>query len=146
MKNLRLYILLVLASVTFESFAIKLPSHSFFGANELYSDSFDNIEYSAGTQISNINILLEGVNSQWGDICTERSMGDKDDCTQCCGEFSDAQENEDESTFTLFNTCMSRCGVEESLAPLGSTLWLLLFVFAYAGVKVYSGKKVKEAI
>jgi hypothetical protein len=73
-------------------------------------------------------------------------MGDKDDCTQCCGEFSEEQENEDESTFTLFNTCMSMCGVEESLAPLGSTLWLLLFVFAYAGVKVYSSKKVKEAI
>ncbi len=146
MKNLKLYILFVLASVTFESFAIKLPSHSFFGANELYSDSFDNIEYSAGTQISNINMLLENVNAGWGDICVERSLGDTDDCTQCCGDFLDEQENEDESTFTLFNTCMSMCGVGESLAPLGSTLWLLLFVFAYAGVKVYSGKKVKEAI
>ena len=146
MKNLSLYILFVLASFTFESFAIKLPSHSFFGANELYADSFDNIEYSAGTQISNINILLESVNSTWGDQCVQRSQGDTDDCTQCCGEYLDAQDDADESTVTLFNTCRSMCGDSESLAPLGSTLWLLLFVFAYAGVKVYSGKKVKEAI
>lgn len=146
MKNLRLYILFVLASFTFESFAIKLPSHSFFGANELYADSFDNIEYSAGTQISNINMLLENVNSTWGDICIESSMGDTDDCTRCCGELSDEQEVQDASSITLFNTCMSMCKVGESLAPVGSTLWLLPFIIVYTAVKRVRTKKLETSI
>jgi hypothetical protein len=146
MKLLSLYIIILLASVTSVAYAIKLPSYAFYGANELYVENEDFIEYSAGTQIGNINMLLETTNDDWGEVCVDQANGDNDACLECCAESLDNVPEEDDNTFILFNTCRSMCGDSESLAPVGSTLWLLLFVFAYAGVKVYSGKKVKEAI
>jgi hypothetical protein len=141
MKNLRLYILFVLASVTFESFAIKLPSHSFFGANELYADSFDNIEYSAGTQIGNINILLENSNDDWGVECLKE--GENGACLDCCQASLDnvPEDEQNADTYILYNTCRETCGDNESLAPLGSALWLLPFAFAYGFYKRYNNKK-----
>ncbi len=141
MKLLNLYIIILLASVTSVAYAIKLPSYAFFGANELYVENEDFIEYSAGTQIGNINMLLENVNDDWGVECLKE--GENGACLDCCQATLDniPEDEQNADTYILYNTCRQTCGDNESLAPLGSVLWLLPFAFAYGFYKRYNNKK-----
>lgn len=140
MKTLRLYILILLVSLSSVAFAIRLPSYSFFGANELYAENQDNIEYSVGTKISGINILLSSSNDEWGNECYARTGGEQKSCHECCTDFQNKAEVFDASTVVLYNTCKSICKGGPSL-PLGSVLCLLPFAFAYGIYKRYRKNK-----
>jgi hypothetical protein len=137
MKNIKTYLLLLFVSFASASYAVFYPANSFFGANEEYAENHDQIEYSIGTQVRNINMIISTVNSGWGDICTKNQSENVDQatCQDCC---TASWENEGytDAGEVLYNKCMEMCGGGPSL-PLGSTLWLLPFVFAYAGVKKY---------
>ena len=140
MKALRLYIVFLLVSFTSVAFAVTLPTYSFFGANELYEEGRDEIEYEVGTKVKGINYLLESNNEAWGNTCWDRSLGEQAKCQDCCDE-SWAAEGYSDAGEVLYDSCMKICGGGPSL-PLGSALWLLPFAFAYGLYKRYNNKKV----
>ena len=143
MKTLRLYISLVLVSVASVAFAVMLPSHSFYGANELYAENQDVVETDAGTRFGRINIRLATENSTWGSDCWSQSYEDRYKCQDCCGEKLDAAEEAEgpsEATDVLFDSCMETC--DATSLPLGSTLWLLPFILGHGIYKRYNNKKV----
>ncbi len=135
MKNIKTYLLLLFVSLASASYAVFYPTSSFFGANEEYAENHDQIEYSIGTKVRNINMIISTVNSKWGDICNEGGNAEQGKCQDCCDASWAATDYRDEDE-VLYDTCMKMCGGGPSL-PLGSTLWLLPFVFAYAGIKKY---------
>ena len=143
MKTLRLYITLVLVSLVTVAFAVTLPAHSFYGANELYAENQDVVETDAGTKFGKINIRLATDNSSWGNDCWSQSYEDKYKCQDCCGEKLDAAEEAEgpsEATDVLFDSCMKTC--DATSLPLGSTLWLLPFILGHGIYKRYNNKKV----
>lgn len=140
MKALRLYIVFLLVSLTSVAFAVTLPTYSFFGANELYEEGRDEIEYEVGTKVKGINYLLESNNEAWGNTCWDRSLGEQAKCQDCCDE-SWAADGYSDAGEVLYDSCMKICGGGPSL-PLGSALWLLPFAFAYGLYKRYNNKKV----
>ena len=138
MKILRLYTLFLLVSIASVAFAVTLPSHSFYGANELYAENQDVVETDAGTKFGKINIRLATDNSSWGNECWGESYEDKYKCQDCCGEKLDAAEEaagSSEATDVLYDSCMKTC--DATSLPLGSALWLLPFALAYGIVKRY---------
>ena len=139
MKALRLYIVFLLVSFTSVAFAVTLPTYSFFGANELYEEGRDEIEYEVGTKVKGINYLLESNNEAWGNTCWDRSLGEQAKCQDCCDE-SWAADGYSDAGEVLYDSCMKICGGGPSL-PLGSVLCLLPFAFAYAGYKKYKKSK-----
>lgn len=140
MKAIKLFILLVLLSFGATALAVTLPTYSFFGANELYEEGRDEIEYEVGTKVKGINYLLESNNEAWGNTCWDRSLGEQAKCQDCCDE-SWAAEGYSDAGEVLYDSCMKICGGGPSL-PLGSALWLLPFAFAYGLYKRYNNKKV----
>lgn len=137
MKTLRFSILFLFLVFSYLAFAVNLPSFPFYGVNELYEANHDNIEISAGTRIGNINLQIQTVNSSWGEICLGK--GEQRLCQDCCKESLFATKQVDGSYNTgdviLYTVCMKDCGGGPSL-PLGSTLWLLPFAFAYASIRI----------
>ena len=140
MKAIKLFILLVLLSFGATALAVTLPTYSFFGANELYEEGRDEIEYEVGTKVKGINYLLESNNEAWGNTWWDRSLGEQAKCQDCCDE-SWAADGYSDAGEVLYDSCMKICGGGPSL-PLGSTLWLLPFAFAYGLYKRYNNKKV----
>ena len=140
MKALRLYIVFLLVSLTSVAFAVTLPTYSFFGANELYEEGRDEIEYEVGTKVKGINYLLESNNEAWGNTCWDRSLGEQAKCQDCCDE-SLAADGYSDAGEVLYDSCIKICGGGPSL-PLGSTLWLLPFILGYGIYKRYNNKKV----
>ena len=136
--KLRLYILVLLLSLVTAVFAVTLPSLPFSFANELYEDSNDNISMHLGVRITNVNIQLQTGNNPWGQECTAK--GEQGACQDCCTEKL-LVEGSSPDNMIYFKYCMLACG-GESLAPLGSALWLLPFAFAYGFYKRYKSKKV----
>ena len=139
MKALRLYIVFLLVSLTSVAFAVTLPTYSFFGANELYEEGRDEIEYEVGTKVKGINYLLESNNEAWGNTCWDRSLGEQAKCQDCCDE-SWAADGYSDAGEVLYDSCMKICGGGPSL-PLGSVLCLLPFALGYAGYKKYKHSK-----
>lgn len=139
MKILKLFILLVLLTVGGAAFAVTLPPFSFFGANELYEEGMDEIEYEVGTKVKGINYLLEENNESWGNSCTSVYQ-EQGECQDCCDASWAADQYRDASE-VLYDTCIKMCGGGPSL-PLGSTLWLLPFILGYGIFKRYNNKKV----
>ncbi len=140
MKTIKLFILLVLLSVSASALAVTLPTYSFFGANELYEEGMDEIEYEVGTRVKGINYLLESNNEAWGNTCWDRSLGEQAKCQDCCDE-SWAADGYSDAGEVLYDSCIKICGGGPSL-PLGSTLWLLPFILGYGMYKRYNNKKV----
>ena len=138
MKNIKTSLILLLTSSTSVSYGVTLPSHPFFGANELYEEGHDYVEYSVGTQIRNVNILISEINSAWGDACLDKSLGEEDKCQDCCDETWNFAGYKDEDEIS-YNTCMKICG--GTSLPLGSTLWLIPFVLVYAVFKRFRTNK-----
>ncbi len=142
MKSIKIYVLLLFIGLAAKAFAVSLPSHSFFGANELYAENEDVVEISVGTRIGGINMLLENNNEAWGSSCSKGGTAEQGECQDCCDaswaatDYADADE-------VLYDTCIKMCGGGPSL-PLGSTLWLLPFVFAYAGVKSRKSERIEN--
>ena len=139
MKILKLFILLVLLTVGGAAFAVTLPPFSFYGANELYEEGMDEIEYEVGTKVKGINYLLEENNESWGNSCTSVYQ-EQGECQDCCDASWAADQYRDASE-VLYDTCIKMCGGGPSL-PLGSTLWLLPFILGYGIFKRYNNKKV----
>ena len=135
MKPIIFLTLLVLLSIATTAFAVNLPTYSFFGANELYAENEDIVEFSEGTTIAGINMRLQTNNEEWGTSCSKGGTAEQGECQDCC-DASWAATNYADADEVLYDTCIKMCGGGPSL-PLGSTLWLLPFVFAYAGVKKY---------
>ena len=140
MKILKLFILLVLLTVGGAAFAVTLPPFSFFGANELYEEGMDEIEYEVGTKVKGINYLLEENNESWGNSCSKGGLAEQAECQDCCGA-SWAADNYSDAGEVLYDTCMKMCGGGPSL-PLGSVLCLLPFALGYGIYKRYNNKKV----
>jgi hypothetical protein len=137
MKNIKTYLLLLFVSFASASYAVFYPANSFFGANEMYEENHDQIEYSIGTQIRNINMIISGDFDEWGNHCLAVSSGEPGRCQECCDEqWAAVDYNISDEFEKKYDNCFSICGGGPSL-PLGSTLWLLPFVFAYAGIKKY---------
>ena len=95
MKTLRLYTLFLLVSVASVAFAIKLPTYSFFGANELYAENEDMVEISEGTRIGGINMRLQTNNEEWGIQCYKGGHAEQGECQDCrargsCGDRCDS--------------------------------------------------------
>ena len=139
MKNIKTYLILLLTSSTSVSYGVTLPSHPFFGANELYEEGHDYVEYSVGTKVSNINMIISTVNTKWGDICNEGGNVEQGKCQDCC-DASWAATNYADADEVLYDTCIKMCGGGPSL-PLGSALWLLPFVLVYAAFKRFRTNK-----
>lgn len=142
MYKLRLYIVFLLVGIASVIFAVTLPTHSFYGANELYSVNQDEILTDAGTRFLGINSRLLTENSSWGNECMGESNGDVYKCQDCCGIRLDKAEEKDgssEATDVLYDTCMEIC--EASSLPLGSALWLLPFAVVYTCIRM---RKVEE--
>lgn len=139
MKNIKTYLILLLTSSTSVSYGVTLPSHPFFGANELYEEGHDYVEYSVGTKVRNINMIISTVNTKWGDICNEGGNAEQGKCQDCC---TASWENEGytDAGEVLYDTCIKMCGGGPSL-PLGSALWLLPFVLVYAAFKRFRTNK-----
>ena len=133
MKIIKLSILLVLLNTVGVVFAVTLPPYSFFGANELYEEGQDEIEYEVGTKVKGINYVLTTNNEAWGNTCWNESFGESGKCQDCCDRsWADTgYADEDE---VLYNTCLDICKGGPSL-PLGSALWLLPFAIAYGYIK-----------
>ena len=132
--KLRLYISFLFLCLVSVVFAVTLPSSPFSFANELYDDSHDDISMQLGVRITNVNIQLQTNNNLWGPDCTAK--GEQGACQDCCkNKLLDEGYSQDNMIY--FKYCMEACGGGESLTPLGSALWLLPFVFAYAGIKRY---------
>jgi hypothetical protein len=132
--NLRLYISLLFLSLFSAIFAVTLPSSPFSSANELYEDCQDNISMLSGVSIGRINIQLQTENNPWGQECAGR--GNSGACEDCCGEQL-LENGTSIETLIYHQYCLDSCGGSDnpSLAPLGSTLWLLPFILVYAGIK-----------
>lgn len=144
MKSTKINILLLFIFTLQQAFSITLPSYSYFDANELYALNNDEIEYSVGTRIKGINIVLSSENSDWGNACVGESMNDKDKCVDCCGrkyeELGDGLTDEEYKRYDVkYDTCMDICKVGYSLGekegPVGEVLMLLPFIAVYAVVK-----------
>ena len=131
--KLRLYISFLFLCLVTVVFAVTLPSSPFSFANELYDDSHDDISMQLGVRITNVNLQLQTNNNPWGPDCTAK--GEEGSCQDCCtNKLLDEGYSPDNMIY--FKYCMEACG-GDSLAPVGSVLWLLPFVFAYAGIKRY---------
>ena len=133
--KLRLYISLLFLSLFSAIFAVTLPSSPFSSANELYEDGQDNISMLSGVSIGRINIQLQTDNNPWGQECAGR--GNTGACQEWCGERL-LEKGTKIETLIYHQYCLESCdsGSENpSLAPLGSTLWLLPFILVYAGIK-----------
>lgn len=138
--KLRLYISLLFLSLFSAIFAVTLPSSPFSSANELYENGQDNISMLSGVSIGRINIQLQTENNPWGQECAGR--GNTGACQDCCGEML-LESGTSIETLIYHQYCLDSCGGNDdlSLAPLGSTLWLLPFVFAYAAFKRFRTNK-----
>lgn len=132
--KLRLYISFLFLCLVTVVFAVTLPSSPFSFANELYDDSHDDISMQLGVRITNVNIQLQTNNNPWGPECTAK--GEQGACQDCC-KLQLLNEGVSQDNLIYYKYCMEACGGGESLTPLGSALWLLPFVFAYAGIKRY---------
>lgn len=133
--KLRLYISLLFLSLFSAIFAVTLPSSPFSSANELYENGKDNISMLSGVSIGRINIQLQTDNNPWGQECAAR--GNSAACQDCCGEML-LESGTTIETLIYHQYCLESCdsGSENpSLAPLGTTLWLLPFILVYAGIK-----------
>lgn len=139
MKNIKTYLILLLTSCTSVSYGVTLPSHSFFGANELYAQNEDVVEISEGTRIGGINMLLENNNEAWGTSCSKGGTAEQGECQDCC-DASWAATNYADADEVLYDTCIKMCGGGPSL-PLGSALWLIPFVLVYAAFKRFRTNK-----
>lgn len=139
MKLLKIFLIFLLVSFTTKILAITLPSHSFFGANELYEENLDFIEYSFGTKIKSINILISTVNDDWGEACV--SSQDFDVCQDCCdASWAKVNYEDNEHNVTLYEECMKACDTLSDAGPslpLGSVFSFLPFAFVYIGFKRY---------
>ena len=133
MKIIKLFILLVLLNTVGVAFAVNLPSYSFFGANELYEQGQDEIEYEVGTKVKGINYVLTTNNEAWGNACWNESFGESGKCQDCCDRSWAATDYADEDE-VLYYACLDICKGGPSL-PLGSALWLLPFAIAYGYIK-----------
>ena len=134
--KLRLYISLLFLSLFSAIFAVTLPSSPFSSANELYEDGKDNISMLSGVSIGRINIQLQTDNNPWGQECAAR--GNSAACQDCCGEKLLLEGDDKTSIENLIyhQYCWQSCGNDnQSLMPLGSTLWFLPFILVYAGIK-----------
>ena len=132
--KLRLYISFLFLCLVTVVFAVTLPSSPFSFANELYDDSHDDISMQLGVRITNVNLQLQTNNNPWGPECTAK--GEQGACQDCC-KLQLLNEGVSQDNLIYYKYCMEACGGGESLTPLGSALWLLPFVFAYAGIKRY---------
>lgn len=132
--KLRLYISFLFLCLVSVVFAVTLPSTPFSFANELYDDSHDDISMQLGVRITNVNIQLQTNNNPWGPECTAK--GEQGACQDCC-KLQLLNEGVSQDNLIYYKYCMEACGGGESLTPLGSALWLLPFVFVYAGIKRY---------
>ncbi len=132
--KLRLYISFLFLCLVTVVFAVTLPSSPFSFANELYDDSHDDISMQLGVRITNVNLQLQTNNNPWGQECTAK--GEQGACQDCC-KLQLLNEGVSQDNLIYYKYCMEACGGGESLTPLGSALWLLPFVFAYAGIKRY---------
>jgi hypothetical protein len=131
--KLRLYISFLFLCLVSVVFAVTLPSSPFRFANELYDDSNDDISMQLGVRITNINNQLQTNNNPWGPECIAK--GEQGACQDCCtGKL--LVEGSSPDNMIYFKYCILACG-GESLAPVGSTLWLLPFILVYAGIKRY---------
>ena len=142
MKNIKTYLILLLTSSTSVSYGVTLPSHPFFGANELYAENEDVVEISEGTRIGGINMRLQTNNEEWGTSCSKGGTAEQGECQDCC-DASWAATNYADADEVLYDTCIKMCGGGPSL-PLGSALWLLPFAFAYAGIKSRKSKRIEN--
>lgn len=133
MKIIKLFILLVLLNTVGVAFAVNLPSYSFFGANELYDEGQDEIEYEVGTKVKGINYVLTTNNEAWGNTCWNESFGESGKCQDCCDRSWADTDYADEDE-VLYYACLDICKGGPSL-PLGSALWLLPFAIAYGYIK-----------
>lgn len=133
MKIIKLFILLVLLNTVGVAFAVTLPSYSFFGANELYEEGQDEIEYEVGTKVKGINYVLTTNNEAWGNTCWNESFGESGKCQDCCDRSWADTDYADEDE-VLYYACLDICKGGPSL-PLGSALWLLPFAIAYGYIK-----------
>lgn len=131
--RLRLYISLLFLSLFSAIFAVTLPSSPFSSANELYENGQDNISMLSGVSIGRINIQLQTENNPWGQECAAR--GNSGACEDCCKDML-LEKGTTTETLINYDYCLQSCGNDNpSLAPLGSTLWLLPFILVYAGIK-----------
>ena len=139
MKNIKTYLTLLLSSAASMLYAVTLPQAPFGGGYDLYDENHDYVQYSVGTEIRNINVIISTVNDSWGESCLETSFGDKSKCADCCGDtwVLEGERDEDE---IKYDRCLEICKEGTSL-PLGSTLWLLPFVLVYAAFKRYRTNK-----
>ena len=133
MKIIKLFILLVLLGFGATTLAVTLPTYSFFGANELYEEGRDEIEYEVGTKVKGINYVLTTNNEAWGNTCWNESFGESGKCQDCCDKSWANTDYADEDE-VLYYTCLDICKGGPSL-PLGSALWLLPFAIAYGYIK-----------
>lgn len=138
MKNIKTYLTLLLSFAASMLYAVTLPQAPFGGGYDLYDENHDYVQYSVGTEIRNINVIISTVNDGWGDTCW-KTYQEKSKCADCCGDtwVLEGERDEDE---IKYERCLEICGEGTSL-PLGSTLWLLPFVFAYAAFKRFRTNK-----
>lgn len=139
MKNIKTYLTLLLSSAASMLYAVTLPQAPFGGGYDLYDENHDYVQYSVGTEIRNINVIISTVNDSWGESCLETSFGDKSKCADCCGITWESQEGKEEDEIK-YDRCLEICKEGTSL-PLGSTLWLLPFVLVYAAFKRFRTNK-----
>ena len=140
MKNIKTYLTLLLSFAASMLYAVTLPQAPFGGGYDLYDENHDYVQYSVGTEIRNINVIISTVNDSWGESCLETSFGDKSKCADCCGITWESQEVERAEDEIKYDRCLEICKEGTSL-PLGSTLWLLPFVLVYAAFKRYRTNK-----
>lgn len=138
MKNIKTYLTLLLSFAASMLYAVTLPQAPFGGGYDLYDENHDYVQYSVGTEIRNINVIISTVNDGWGDTCWE-TYQEKSKCADCCGFTWESLggKEEDEIKHTR---CLEICGEGTSL-PLGSTLWLIPFVLVYAAFKRFRTNK-----
>ena len=129
MKLIRFYAVLILLNVNVLSYAVYLPQNPYYSSNALYEEGFDEIEYEIGTKIRNINMIISTVQEEWGNHCLGVSFGEQGKCQDCCDNQWAGEGYEDQYEDKYY-TCINMCDGGQSL-PLGSSLWLLPFVFAY---------------
>ncbi len=143
MKSIKIYLFILLSSVAAELLAITLPSQPFFGGNELYEGNNDEIEYSIGTKIRNINIIISTTLEEWGNQCMGESFGEEGKCMDCCdnkwavGDYPDEFEDK-------YNTCLKIC--DGTPLPLGSALWFLPFILAYTGIRIRKNNSLTKTV
>ena len=138
MKNIKTYLTLLLSSAASMLYAVTLPQAPFGGGYDLYDENHDYVQYSVGTEIRNINVIISTVNDGWGDTCWE-TYKDKSKCADCCGDTWVLEGKRDEDEIK-YDRCLEICKEGTSL-PLGSTLWLLPLVFANPAIKRFRTNK-----